>query len=332
MAASYHESCLHDNFISAQSVRLDDIVRRASPSRSTRRTGVLAVMDSIINNGFDPTSFVHLYNLSDAERASTGKLYGIINGSSRLQAQIELKIMRPDLNLPSHVNAKLYRKFSPQVLILVSGMLNEVPSILPTKNPSILDSIYLLCELLRAEERQLCHPVVLQPIVQKYLSLGFTIAHSKLLVTDGFFDWALGTTSATFNFLVTIPLSDNPFDSIFNEEFARAFYDATFEKSQRIRGALLNRIWREGESISGLGPPERIMNVLLASISRAETRVRAFLRKVQEIENLAVPPSRYDLTEDEQTACNNLFFNGIGVMQDFQNLLEIRYAAQVNLE
>ena len=174
--------------------------------------------------------------------------------------------------------------------------------------------------------------MVLQPTFQKYLSLGFTIAHSQFLVTDGFFDWALGTTSATFNFLVTIPLSDNPFDSIFNEEFARAFYDATFEKSQRIRGALLNRIWREGESISGLGPPERIMNVLLASISRAETRVRAFLRKVQEIENLAVPPSRYDLTEDEQTACNNLFFNGIGVMQDFQNLLEIRYAAQVNLE
>ena len=74
-------------------------------------------MDSIINNGFDPTSFVHLYNLSDAERASTGKLYGIINGSSRLQAQIELKIMRPDLNLPSHVNAKLYRTFSFFLLI-----------------------------------------------------------------------------------------------------------------------------------------------------------------------------------------------------------------------
>ena len=333
MADTFLEACLEENFISIQAVPLREIVRE-SPSRSTWRTGVIAVKDSIVFNGYDKTTYMHLYTLSEAERASTGKLYGIINGANRLQAQQELDIERPWLNLPSHVNAKIYRAFRPQVKILISGMINELPSILPTKKPSVLDSVHLLWELMKAEKAQSsipnCPPEEhLQRTVEHYMNLGFTIAHCQLLDTaEGFFNWAIGTTGEMINFYIqTNQIRSFTFDSMFTEEIATAFWQATSDRKEKVRGAMLYRIADEGVAISHLGPPDRIMGCLLGSIRRAKERIKVFRRRVQEIELLSILPKTSDLTVEEKHHCDNMYFYNRGVQQDFNNFIDQRQAA-----
>lgn len=330
-------SMLEEHFLAAAQVSIDDI-HIFSLSRIVREVGVELLKESFLEHGI-LGSVVSLYILSPEEQASKHRRYGLIDGAHRLFALTDLIRELPDNNYPTTVNARIYQSLSPQQLTLFSGMLNQAPaSIGVVHSPSLMDSLTLLRFLMEEEEDNSSIPdcaaeVRFSRTMQHFTSLGYTIPHYQLLVTDGFFEWA-GQRTLTYLWVLddcnydgylrvgddigqyrVCDTSEGYLNEVFTENMAREYRRVLENEPQLMKDVVLFRIvghYRDTDD-RDMSPSE-LLNSVITGLQTSISAVAEFIFNMELLEQVPLPePLKItDLDEDGQLLCREELFVGDG--------------------
>ena len=182
--------------------------------------------------------------------------------------------------------------------------------------------------------------------MQHFTSLGYTIPHYQLLVTDGFFEWA-GQRTLTYLWVLddcnydgylrvgddigqyrVCETSEGYLNEVFTENMAREYRRVLENEPQLMKDVVLFRIIEHYRDTDDRGTsPSELLNSVMTALQPSISAVAEFCFNMELLEQDPPPePLKIsDLDEDSQNFCMEELFVGDGSSDLFRQHSEIRF-------